>query len=293
MRTAVIDRVETHTALGKAIDSDGLLLHYQPIVALNGGGLSAVEALVRWESPDGGLVPPGDFIPLAEESGLILRLGEWVLRAACGQAARWRAEFGSRAPLPIHINVSARQVAQPDLPELVREVLEDTGITPSDIALEITESALIDTVGAPMATLADLKSMGVRIVLDDFGTGYSSLSYLDRFPIDVLKIDRAFVSHVRGPGAPAPIVTAIVGMATALAVGTVAEGVETAEQAAAVTALGCERAQGFFFARPALADQIASLVHDDTPLRERAAEAAALAPAPLTDWTAPRANALA
>ena len=276
MRDAIIDRVETKSALEKAIDADALLLHYQPIVALDGGGLCAVEALVRWEGSDGDLIPPAEFIPIAEESGLILRLGEWVLRAACRQAAEWRAEFGERAPLPIHVNFSARQVAQSDLPALVSEILEETGVPPGDIALEITESALINTLGGPLAALTELRRMGISIVLDDFGTGYSSLSYLDRFPIDVLKIDRAFVSPLTGPSAPAPIVTAIVGVAGALAVGTVAEGVETAEQSAAVAALGCEHAQGYFFARPAPAEEITRLVHDDTPLRERAAEAAAL-----------------
>jgi len=278
MRVAVVDRFETRDALQRAIETDQLVLHYQPIVALDGGELCAFEALVRWRDPDGGMILPGQFIPLAEESGLILRLGEWVLRAACRQAARWGEQFPDRAPLPIHVNLSARQVAQPDLPALVRDVFNETGVPPRDIVLEITESALIDALGGPMATLAELKSMGVGVVLDDFGTGYSSLSYLERFPIDVLKIDRAFVSQLEGSTVSAPIVTAIVGMARALAVGTVAEGVETAEQTAAVAVLGCERAQGYFFARPASAERVTQLMHDDTPLRERAAQASALAP---------------
>lgn len=201
-----------------------------------------------------------------------------MLRTACRQAARWRDEFADEAPLPIHVNFSARQVAQLDLPELVGTVLEETGVAPGDIALEITESALLEGAGGPIATLRELKSMGISVVLDDFGTGYSSLSYLERFPIETLKIDRTFVSPLGSPRAGAPIVTAIVGMARALAVGTIAEGVETAEQTAAVTALGCKHAQGYFFARPAAAEQITQLVRDDTPLRERAAEARALAP---------------
>jgi len=278
MRQAVVERFETKRALEKAIATDQLRLHYQPIVALDSGEISAVEALVRWEHPERGLVPPGQFIPVAEESVLIVRLGEWVLRAACLQAARWRAEFGDQGPLPIHVNLSARQAAQLNLPELVGKVLDETGVPPGDIALEITETALIEGVRGPMVALGELKKMGMSIVLDDFGTGFSSLSYLDRFPIDTLKIDRAFVSQLEGPTAPAPIVTAIVGMARALAVETVAEGVETAEQTAAVTALGCSYAQGYFFARPAPAEQITALMRDDQPLRDRAAEAHALAP---------------
>jgi diguanylate cyclase (GGDEF)-like protein/PAS domain S-box-containing protein len=278
MRLAVVDRTETKSALERAIEGDELVLHYQPIVALDGGEISAVEALVRWEHQERGLIPALEFIPIAEESGLIVRLGEWVLRAACHQAAKWREEFGHRAPLPVHVNLSARQVAQKNLPELVRAVLHQYGVAPSDIALEITESALIEGIHGPIAALVELNSMGVRIVLDDFGTGYSSLSYLERFPIDTLKIDRAFISKLEEPTAPAPIVTAIVGMARALAVATVAEGVETAVQTAAVALLGCQRAQGYFFARPAPAEDISQLVRDNTTLRERAVEASTLIP---------------
>jgi diguanylate cyclase (GGDEF)-like protein/PAS domain S-box-containing protein len=268
MRADVLERSETKRALERAIENDELRLDYQPIVALDGGRLCAVEALVRWEHPDHEVIGPARFIPLAEESGLILRLGEWVLRAACIQAASWRAEFGDAAPLPVHVNIAARQVAQPKLPELVARILEETGVPAQDIALELTETALIDNLGAPMTTLAALRSMGVSVVLDDFGTGYSSLSYLDRFPIDTLKIDRAFVSSLGDTAASDAIVNAIVGMARALGIDTVAEGVETAEQTAAVAALGCRYAQGYFFARPTSADQIAKLIHDDAPLGE-------------------------
>jgi diguanylate cyclase (GGDEF)-like protein/PAS domain S-box-containing protein len=285
MRLAVVDRSETKSALERAIDADELVLHYQPIVALDGGEISAVEALVRWEHPERGLIPPSEFIPIAEESGLIIRLGEWVLRAACHQAARWREEFEDRAPLPVHVNLSARQVAQQDLPERVRGVLDEYRVAPSDIALEITESALIEGVRGPITALVELKRMGVCVVLDDFGTGFSSLSYLERFPIDTLKIDRAFISKLEEPTAPAPIVTAIVGMARALAVATVAEGVETAAQTAAVALLGCQRAQGYFFARPAPADEISQLIKDNTTLRRRVVEASALIPpVPSLGW---------
>jgi diguanylate cyclase (GGDEF)-like protein/PAS domain S-box-containing protein len=284
MRAAIVERVETKRALERAIDNDELVLHYQPIVALDGGGICAVEALVRWNDPDRGLMLPDAFISLAEESDLILRLGDWVLRAACQQARLWRAELGDTAPLPVHVNFSARQVAQINLPELVRKIMKQTGVSPSDIALEITETALLERSGAPIATLQELKRMGLLVVLDDFGTGYSSLAYLERFPIDTLKIDRSFIAPLDGAITQAPIVTAIVGMAHALEVGAIAEGVETAEQAAAVSALGCSRAQGYYFARPGPAEQITQLTRDET-LAERAAAASALGP-PTADTTA-------
>jgi EAL domain-containing protein (putative c-di-GMP-specific phosphodiesterase class I) len=266
MRLAVRDRSNTKNALERAIENNELVLHYQPIVALDTSEIRAVEALVRWQHPERGLIPPTEFIPVAEDSGLINRLGEWVLHAACRQAARWRLEFCETAPLPIHVNLAARQVAQQDLFALVRDALNEHGVPPSDIVLEITESALIEGTRGPIAALVELTRMGVSIVLDDFGTGYSSLSYLERFPIDTLKIDRAFVSKIKDPAAPSPIVAAIVGMASALAVGTVAEGVETADQAAAVAALGCQHAQGYFFARPAPAERTTQLVRDNMPL---------------------------
>lgn len=273
MRLAAATRTETKQALEHAIEAGELVLHYQPIVGLADGAICGVEALVRWDHPDRGLIAPGEFIPLAEESDLILRLGEWVLRAACRQAAVWRAGFAERAPLPVHVNFSARQVAQVGTPELVSDVLKETRVSPADIVVEITETALIDGLGAPLSVLGQLKASGIEIVLDDFGTGYSSLSYLERFPIDTLKIDQAFVTPLGDSTAPAPIFSAIVGMARALGLRAVAEGVETAEQAAAIAALGCDYAQGYFFARPTSPEQVATLALDAVALRARAAEA--------------------
>jgi diguanylate cyclase (GGDEF)-like protein len=281
MRTAGSDGQDPVRTLERGIENGELFLHYQPIITLDDGGLCGVEALVRWADPERGLILPGDFIALAEQSGLILRLGEWVLRAACAQAASWREEFGGRAPLPMHVNFSARQLSDADLPETVRTIVEAAGVPRRDIVIEITESGLIEASEAPIAAISKLRSMGFRVVLDDFGTGYSSLSYLTRFRIDALKIDRTFVDPLGWPTASAPIVTAIVGMARGLALETVAEGVETAEQAAAVAALGCDCAQGYYFARPAPAEEIARLVRDDTQMRERAAQAMALVPAAL------------
>ncbi len=226
MRAEVVAHSETKRELERAIELDELRLHYQPIVALDGGRLRAVEALVRWEHPQRGMIPPGQFIPLAEESGLIIRLGEWVLSAACKQAALWRSELGDAALLPIHVNLAVRQVAQVNLPDLVAAIVDAAGVSPGDIALELTETALIENLGAPMETLADLRARGFSVVLDDFGTGYSSLSYLESFPIDTLKIDRSFVSPLGVSDAPTAVVTAILGMARALDIDVVAEGVD-------------------------------------------------------------------
>jgi methanogenic corrinoid protein MtbC1 len=189
----------------------------------------------------------------------------------------------------MHVNFSARQLSDADLPETVRTIVEAAGVPRRDIVIEITESGLIEASEAPIAAISKLRSMGFRVVLDDFGTGYSSLSYLTRFRIDALKIDRTFVDPLGWPTASAPIVTAIVGMARGLALGTVAEGVETAEQSAAVAALGCDRAQGYFFASPSPVEEIARLVHDDTPLRQRAAQALALLPPALRHGPPPAA----
>ncbi|MDX6587989.1 MAG: hypothetical protein QOI31_2462 [Solirubrobacterales bacterium] len=284
MCLAVVERSEIKGGLEHAIESDELLLHYQPIVSLDEGRICAVEALVRWDCPDRGLIPPGEFIPMAEESGLILRLGEWVLRAACRQAAEWRAEFGDQAPLPIHVNFSGRQIAQLSLPKLVGDVLRETQVPASDIALEITETAVMDSTAVSSTVLSELKRMGLAVALDDFGTGYSSLSYLQRFPIDILKIDREFVSPLTNSNSRGSILAAIVGIARALEVGTVAEGVETVGQAAAVAAIGCERAQGYFFARPGPAADVTCLVRDATPLRDRVAEVTLSTPAPYFPW---------
>ena len=209
-------------------------------------------------------MPPGEFIPIAEESALIFQIGAWTLREACEQAARWRARFGDRAPLPVSVNVSARQLAQPELPEIVTQVLAETGVSARDLAIEVTETALIEESRVPAASLRELKSLGVKILLDDFGTGYSSLSHLQRFPIDALKIDRSFVMHLGAGGDDRAIVRAIAAMATALELEVVAEGVETAEQAAEAHAAGCGSAQGYYFARPGPPTAVESLIHSGT-----------------------------
>ena len=265
LRNRALERVATERALRHALDTGELRLHYQPIVSLDGGAMHAVEALVRWQHPDHGLLLPAEFIPIAEESALILEIGAWTLREACEQAARWRECYGDAAPLPVSINVSARQLAQADLPRIIRQALADTGLSAGDLAIEVTETALIDESNVPAATLRELNTLGVKILLDDFGTGYSSLSHLQRFPIDVLKIDRSFVMHLGAGGDDGAIVRAIAALARALELEVVAEGVETAAQAREAHALGCGSAQGYYFARPATPTVIESLIHTSTP----------------------------
>jgi diguanylate cyclase (GGDEF)-like protein/PAS domain S-box-containing protein len=250
MRSVATERLELERAMRRGLAEGQFVLHYQPIVALADGRPRATEALVRWRR-DGELIPPGAFIPLAEETGFVIALGAWVLGEACRRAARWRAEAGDDAPLPVHVNVAARQLGDPELVDVVRRALADSGARPTDLAIEITESGLIDGTSRPAATLEALKALGIRIVLDDFGTGYSSLSHLQHFPIDEIKVDRSFVTRITEHDGDAAIVEAILGMARGLGIGVVAEGVERSEQADALAAFGCTLAQGFLFGRPA------------------------------------------
>ena len=217
-------------------------LHYQPQVDLVGMRMVGVEALLRWSHPERGEVPPASFIPLAEETGLILPLGEWVLRTACARACAWPS-------LRLAINLSPAQFRQPGLAELVARVLQETGFEPGRLELEITEGVLLNDTDATLATLAALRALGVRIAMDDFGTGYSSLAYLRRFPFDKIKIDRSFVAHLGAPDADA-IVRTIISLGRTLGMRANAEGVETAEQAARLRAEGCEEVQGYHFGRP-------------------------------------------
>jgi EAL domain-containing protein (putative c-di-GMP-specific phosphodiesterase class I) len=260
MRDAAVERLRTERALRRGLLRDELRLHYQPIWSLESREIVAVEALVRWERPGHGLVPPGAFIGVAEEVGLMQQLGEWVLREACRQAAAWRAELGPDAPLPIHVNVSSRELEQPDLPGVVARALADAGLDPADLVLEITESGLLERTQRPVSVLRAIKETGVRIALDDFGTGYSSLSYLERFPIDELKLDRGFIARLASGDDDPVLVRAILDMAHALGLLVVAEGIETEEQATVLRELGCERAQGYALARPAAAEAVAELV---------------------------------
>jgi diguanylate cyclase (GGDEF)-like protein/PAS domain S-box-containing protein len=255
-------------------------LLYQPIYALDGdapagaGRPEGAEALVRWQHPRRGLVSPADFIPLAEETGLVVPLGRWVLREAVRQAARWRADLGPDAAVGyVSVNVSAQQLRDDHFVAEVRDALAEEGLPPGCLLLEITETALVHDTPAAVARLAALKAVGVRLAVDDFGTGYSSLGYLQRFPVDVLKIDRVFVDGLQRGGSDAALARTVVALGGSLGLRTVAEGVETAEQAAALRAMGCTYAQGFLFARPLAAAAL------EARLRAAAAAPADAAPA--------------
>jgi diguanylate cyclase (GGDEF)-like protein/PAS domain S-box-containing protein len=269
MRARAVGRLRVENELRRALERGELRLHYQPVVSLRDGAVTGFEALLRWEHPERGLVGPLEFIWVAEEVGLIDQIGRWVLEEACRQAAQWQALRPDGPPVGISVNLSARQVAQRDLPEFVAGVLEERGLEPACLSLEITESVLLEESDAPADVLRALRSTGARLVLDDFGTGYSSLGYLKRLQLDALKVDRSFVDGL-GPGEEeSAIVQAIVGMAQALKLGVVAEGVETHEQLAELRRLGCDGAQGYFFARPMPPDDVVSLITEAPPWAER------------------------
>jgi len=254
MRADAVARLETESALRRALERGELRLHYQPSVDLASGAITGFEALIRWEHPTRGLLGPGAFLPLAEETGLIVGIGEWVLHEACTEAARW-----SR-PLMLSVNLSARQLAQPDLVATVRRALAETRIDPATLCLEITESAVMESGAATTAQLRALKSLGVQLAIDDFGTGFSSLAHLRRFPVDMLKIDGTFVAGLGNEPQDASIAAAVISLAHALDLKTVAEGIETDEQLQILRGLGCDLGQGHLFAHPAPAAEALRLV---------------------------------
>jgi predicted signal transduction protein with EAL and GGDEF domain len=239
--------------LRHAIAAREFVLHYQPIYNSQSATVACFEALLRWKSPKRGMVPPLDFIPLAEEIGAIVPIGEWAIRRACVDAATWPKD------VCVAVNLSPAQFKQPSLPMVVAKALADSGLVPSRLELEITESVLLHDNEANMAMLHALRKLGIRIAMDDFGTGYSSLSYLRSFPFDKIKIDRTFVSELSGTNDCATIIRAVAGLGTDLGMETTAEGVESEAQFMAVRDHGCTHVQGFFFSRPLPADQLRGL----------------------------------
>jgi EAL domain-containing protein (putative c-di-GMP-specific phosphodiesterase class I) len=236
------------------------VLHYQPLVDLAHGEMVGVEALVRWRQPNGELAAPSEFIPLAEETGLMLPLGQWVLDEACRQAGLWRVMAGAR-PLSMAVNVASRQLQAPGFAAGVAAALARSALQASSLVLELTESALLDEGETTSASIAEVKQLGVKLALDDFGTGYSSLSHLRRFPIDILKIDRSFVEGIdTEEHGERSLVRSIINLARSLNLETVAEGVERPEQALRLRALGAGLAQGFYFARPMDADALTDVL---------------------------------
>ena len=238
-------------ALRRALERDQLRLHYQPQLSLRTGRVIGVEALLRWNHPELGQVSPAEFIPVAEKSGLILPIGEWVLRTAVGQMVSWI--HSGLEPIIMAVNISAVQFRQPNLPELVSHILAEAALAPEYLELELTEGVATDDPKGAIAIMGELRTRGVRMSIDDFGTGYSSLSYLKRFPVYKLKIDQSFVRDIVLDPEDKAIVDAIIGMASSLGLQTIAEGVETLEQLDALRAKGCDEVQGYFFSRPLLA----------------------------------------
>jgi predicted signal transduction protein with EAL and GGDEF domain len=250
MHQAAMTRLALETDLRRALQNEEFVLHYQPIVSLRTGEVAGFEALVRWQKPDGELVPPGGFIETMEDTGLIVFLGVWVLREACRAARMLQESLPGAQDLSISVNVSPRQFAQPDLAAQIRTVIEEVGIDPHRLRLEITESAMIGDMDRVAAVLRELKEIGVRVSIDDFGTGYSSLSYLHSLPLDVLKIDRSFVSAMAHHGESLQIVRTIMSLAHNLGMDVIAEGPEDAEQVSQLRSIGCEYGQGFYFSKP-------------------------------------------
>jgi diguanylate cyclase (GGDEF)-like protein/PAS domain S-box-containing protein len=266
MHASALKRLELRGRMEASLAAGEFVVYYQPVVELVSGDVAGVEALVRWRQPDGSLALPAEFIPLAEETGLIGPLGRWVLEESCRQAAEWRLTTRDRT-FSMAVNVSSRQLQDPEFADVVAHTLSDTGLPASELVLELTESALLDEGEGTSTTIASLKTLGVRIALDDFGTGYSSLSHLRRFPIDMLKIDRSFVDGIDGgEQGERALVRSIIRLAHSLKLETVAEGVERAEQLAPLRALGARYGQGFLFARPMEAPDIARLLREDVRL---------------------------
>ena len=262
MRARAVHRLETERELRHALGRDELELHYQPLVALGSGEIVGLEALVRWNHPERGLLDPSEFVSIAEDSGLIEPIGRWVQETACRQALGWHDLRPDQRPLDVAVNLSARQVAHRDLADSVREILARTGLDPVNLRLEVTESVLVEESASATATLEALSEIGVRLVLDDFGTGYSSLAYLNRFPFDALKIDRSFVEGLGVEQERTAIVEAVIGMAQALSLDAIAEGVENEAQLSELRRLGCDFAQGHLFSRPLAPAKVTSLLRE-------------------------------
>ena len=260
MHEEAVRRLRLETDLRRALERDQFRLHYQPVVSLDSGRIVAVEALLRWEHPERGLVPPGEFIHVAEETGLITEISRWVLEQACRQCQMWRREHGDDAPESVWVNLSIRQLIEGGLVRQVADVLQALRFDPKRLTLEVTENLLVEHVETARRTLSELHELGVRVFMDDFGSGSSSLGYLDRLAIDGIKIDRSFIAHLDAGERPLKLVRTIVGLVRGLGFTPIAEGVETEDQLRLLRDMGCEFAQGFHFSKAVPAEGIAKLL---------------------------------
>jgi len=254
-------RLQVENDLRRAIEREEFVVHYQPIVRLNDDGeVRRIEALVRWDHPEQGLLDPDDFVPIAEDSGLVVPMGELVLEQACRRAVEWQQQFPHTAPLCMCVNLSARQLSRPDLAETVEEVLAKTGLEGSRLSLDITETVYVQVLAANTTILDHLRELGVRLSIDDFGVGYASLSYLRRLPADSLKIDKSFIKGFGYDHEDTAVVRMIIELAHILSLEVIAEGVETEEQLTLLKKMGCDFAQGFYFSQPLSSEAVSRVL---------------------------------
>ncbi|MFZ3371478.1 MAG: EAL domain-containing protein, partial [Desulfitobacteriaceae bacterium] len=258
LNISAYERLSLENSMRKALEREEFIVHYQPQVNLTNGKIVGVEALVRWNHPLKSLIPPSQFIPIAEETGLIIPLGEWVLYVACTQILTWQKQ--GRPPIRLAVNLSARQFCQPNLVSTIAHILDKTGLDPHFLDLEITESIAMQDVEFTIQILNAFKVMGITLSIDDFGTGFSSLYYLKRFPIDTLKIDRSFIADIDTVPDGGQIVNAIIVLAQNLHLKVIAEGVETTEQYAFLKEKNCDEMQGFLFSKPVPADEFEKML---------------------------------
>jgi EAL domain-containing protein (putative c-di-GMP-specific phosphodiesterase class I) len=260
MNKHTFERLAMESSLRRAVERNEFLLHYQPKLDLRNGAISGVEALVRWNHPDWGMVSPAQFIPLAEETGLIVQIGEWVLKTACEQSRQWRDQ--GIPGVRVAVNLSARQFAQKTLLRDIAKTIAESGLTPESLELEITESLVMQNAEHATETLQKLKAMGIILSIDDFGTGYSSLAYLKRFPIDCIKVDRSFIKDIPIDPDDMAITKGVIALGHSLRLKVIAEGVETVEQRDFLQANGCDEFQGFFFSKPLPAEEVTTLLRN-------------------------------
>ncbi|HSD73479.1 MAG TPA: EAL domain-containing protein, partial [Steroidobacteraceae bacterium] len=263
MHAEALTRLQIESDLRHAFEREEFFLHYQPIVSLSEGRIIGAEALIRWRHYERGIVSPATFVPVAEDTGLVVPLGRWVLREACRQAHEWQMSRADDREFAISVNLSVREFAQPDLVRAVAAILDETRLRPQSLRIEITESAIIGQKHPAIETVEQLRALGVGIHLDDFGTGYSALSYLHRLPLDAVKVDRAFTSSIDQEERPLHVVKAIVSLAHAIGLEVVAEGVTNQCQLDLLRDMGCNLAQGFFFSRPCNAEEMSALLVTD------------------------------
>jgi diguanylate cyclase (GGDEF)-like protein len=262
IRQDTMERLKTETELRKAVDNNQLIVYYQPIIELSSGSIYGLEALLRWDHPDRGIIQPDDFIPLAEQTGLIVPIGFWVMETSCEQMKKWKQAYPEHSEMTLSVNLSCKQFLQNNLVESISDILRRTQIDKSDflLNLEITETVVMQNASCSTDILQDLKALGIRLAVDDFGTGYSSLAYLQRFPIDILKIDKQFVSMIDRDEDSRSIVNTVIELAENLNLRVVAEGIETAEQLEILKETGCHYGQGFFISRPVSGAQLEEIL---------------------------------